>query len=80
MIPITRQNDESVKQRYRRNGTKEVKLFASVLYATHRNNRIVMAQREHEDVLYIAIFSAAWNAVYSDGNIRGFWNFPKSHL
>ncbi|GFS49189.1 transposable element Tcb1 transposase [Trichonephila clavipes] len=44
---IVRQNDESVRERYIRNGGKEVKLFTSALKDFQSNNRIVMAQRKH---------------------------------
>ncbi|GFX38116.1 transposable element Tcb1 transposase [Trichonephila clavipes] len=52
MARIRRHNDESVRERYIRNGGKEVKLFTSALKAFQCNNRIVMAQRKHlEDFL-----------------------------
>ncbi|GFU86132.1 uncharacterized protein TNCV_367911 [Trichonephila clavipes] len=49
MAQIVRHNDESVREGYRRNGGKEVKLFTSALKAFQCNNRIVMAQRKHLD-------------------------------
>ncbi|GFT66765.1 uncharacterized protein TNCV_688971 [Trichonephila clavipes] len=49
MARIVRHNDESVREGYVRNGSKEVKLFTSVLKAFQCNNRIVMAQRKHLD-------------------------------
>ncbi|GFV74155.1 transposable element Tcb1 transposase [Trichonephila clavipes] len=44
-----RHNDESVREGYKRNGDKEVKLFTSALKACQCNDRIVMAQRKHLD-------------------------------
>ncbi|GFS66639.1 transposable element Tcb1 transposase [Trichonephila clavipes] len=49
MAQIVRHNDESVRERYIRNGGKEVKLFTSALKAFQCNNRIVKAQRKHLD-------------------------------
>ncbi|GFU52880.1 uncharacterized protein TNCV_1141991 [Trichonephila clavipes] len=49
MAHIVRHNDESVRERYIRNGGKGVKLFTSALKAFQCNNRIVMAQRKHLD-------------------------------
>ncbi|GFU10175.1 transposable element Tcb1 transposase [Trichonephila clavipes] len=49
MARIARHNDESVKERYIRNGGKEVKLFTGALKAFQCNNLIVMAQRKHLD-------------------------------
>ncbi|GFV25388.1 transposable element Tcb1 transposase [Trichonephila clavipes] len=49
MAWIVRNNDESVREGYIRNGGKEVKLFTSALKAFQCNNRIVMAQRTHLD-------------------------------
>ncbi|GFV92455.1 uncharacterized protein TNCV_3950651 [Trichonephila clavipes] len=49
MARIVRHNDESVRERYIRNGGKEVKLFTSALKAFQCNNRILMAQRKHLD-------------------------------
>ncbi|GFT23189.1 transposable element Tcb1 transposase [Trichonephila clavipes] len=49
MSQIVRRNDESVREGYKRNGGKEVKLFTSTLKAFQCNNRIVMAQRKHLD-------------------------------
>ncbi|GFV64346.1 uncharacterized protein TNCV_2502641 [Trichonephila clavipes] len=46
---IVRHNDKSVREGYKRNGGKEVKLFTSALKAFSCNNRIVMAQRKHLD-------------------------------
>ncbi|GFS71521.1 huntingtin [Trichonephila clavipes] len=46
---IVRDNDESVREGYIRNGGKEVKLFTSALKAFQCNNCIVMAQRKHLD-------------------------------
>ncbi|GFX53954.1 uncharacterized protein TNCV_1154851 [Trichonephila clavipes] len=49
MAWVVRHNDKSVRERYIRNGGKEVKLFTSALKAFQCNNRIVMAQRKHLD-------------------------------
>ncbi|GFS62257.1 transposable element Tcb1 transposase [Trichonephila clavipes] len=49
MARIVRHNDESVREKYIRNGGKEVKYFTSALKAFQCNNRIVMAQRKHLD-------------------------------
>ncbi|GFV50430.1 HTH_Tnp_Tc3_2 domain-containing protein [Trichonephila clavipes] len=49
MARIVRYNDESVRERYIRNGGREVKLFTSALKVIQCNNRIVMAQRKHLD-------------------------------
>ncbi|GFU64780.1 uncharacterized protein TNCV_2128541 [Trichonephila clavipes] len=49
MARIVRHNDESVREKYTRNGCKEVKLFTSALIAFPCNNRIVMAQRKPLD-------------------------------
>ncbi|GFY32417.1 HTH_Tnp_Tc3_2 domain-containing protein [Trichonephila clavipes] len=49
MAWIVRQNDQSVKEGYIRNGGKEVNLFTSALKDFQCNNRIVMAQRMHLD-------------------------------
>ncbi|GFV92724.1 transposable element Tcb1 transposase [Trichonephila clavipes] len=49
MARIVRHNDESVREGYIRNGSKEVKLFTSALKAFQCNNRIVMVQRKHLD-------------------------------
>ncbi|GFX51363.1 transposable element Tcb1 transposase [Trichonephila clavipes] len=49
MVWILRHNDESVRERYIKNGGKEVKLFTSALKAFHCNNCIVRAQRKHLD-------------------------------
>ncbi|GFT30391.1 transposable element Tcb1 transposase [Trichonephila clavipes] len=49
MARIVRDNGESVKEGYIRNGGKEVKLFTSALKAFQCNSRIVMAQRKHLD-------------------------------
>ncbi|GFX48952.1 HTH_Tnp_Tc3_2 domain-containing protein [Trichonephila clavipes] len=49
MARIVRHNDESVRERYIRNGGKEVKLFTSASKCFQCNNRIVLAQRKHLD-------------------------------
>ncbi|GFX05752.1 transposable element Tcb1 transposase [Trichonephila clavipes] len=49
MARIVRHNDESVREGYKRNGGKEVKLFTSALKAFLCHNRIVMAQRKYLD-------------------------------
>ncbi|GFY36098.1 transposable element Tc3 transposase [Trichonephila clavipes] len=49
MAWIVRHNDESVREGYRRNGGKEVKLFTRALKDFQCDNRIVMAQRKHLD-------------------------------
>ncbi|GFX69911.1 transposable element Tcb1 transposase [Trichonephila clavipes] len=49
MARIERHNDESVREGYRRNGGKEVKLSTSALKAFQCNNRIAMVQRKHSD-------------------------------
>ncbi|GFY19045.1 transposable element Tcb1 transposase [Trichonephila clavipes] len=46
MARIVRHNDESVRERYMRNGSREVKLFTSALKNFQCNDRIVMAQRK----------------------------------
>ncbi|GFY03116.1 uncharacterized protein TNCV_981211 [Trichonephila clavipes] len=46
---IVRHNDESLREGYIRNSSKEVKLFTSALKAFQCNNRIVMAQRKPLD-------------------------------
>ncbi|GFW72392.1 transposable element Tcb1 transposase [Trichonephila clavipes] len=46
---IVRHNDESVREGYIRNGSKEVKFFTSALKAFQCNKRIVMAQRKQLD-------------------------------
>ncbi|GFX99735.1 HTH_Tnp_Tc3_2 domain-containing protein [Trichonephila clavipes] len=52
MARIVIHNDESVRERYIRNGGKEVKLFTSALKVFQCNNQIVIAQRKHlEDFL-----------------------------
>ncbi|GFV63125.1 transposable element Tcb1 transposase [Trichonephila clavipes] len=45
----TDHNNESVREGYIRNGSKEVKLFISALKVFQGNNRIVMAHRKHLD-------------------------------
>ncbi|GFS85478.1 HTH_Tnp_Tc3_2 domain-containing protein [Trichonephila clavipes] len=49
MTRIVRHNDKSVREGYKRNGGKEVKLITRALKAFQCNNRIVMAQRKHLD-------------------------------
>ncbi|GFW47797.1 cubilin [Trichonephila clavipes] len=49
MVRIVRHNDESVKEGYKKNGGKEVKLFTSTLKDFQCNNPIVMAQRKYLD-------------------------------
>ncbi|GFY09177.1 HTH_Tnp_Tc3_2 domain-containing protein [Trichonephila clavipes] len=49
MARIVRHNDESVRDRYIRNGGKKIKLFTSSLKAFQCNNRILMAQRKFLD-------------------------------
>ncbi|GFU92008.1 transposable element Tcb1 transposase [Trichonephila clavipes] len=49
MARIVRHNDESVRERYIRNGGQEVKLFTSALKAFACNNRIVIAQMKYLD-------------------------------
>ncbi|GFV58562.1 transposable element Tcb1 transposase [Trichonephila clavipes] len=49
MARIVRHKDESVREKYIRNGGKEVKLSTSALKACQWNNCIVMAQRKHWD-------------------------------
>ncbi|GFY25547.1 HTH_Tnp_Tc3_2 domain-containing protein [Trichonephila clavipes] len=49
MARIVRHSDESVRERYIRNGGKEVKFFASALKAFECNNHIVIAQKKHLD-------------------------------
>ncbi|GFU23269.1 transposable element Tcb1 transposase [Trichonephila clavipes] len=58
---IVRQNDESVRERYIRNGGKEVKLFTSALKDFQSNNRIVMAQRKHFRIFYVLELLDDWN-------------------
>ncbi|GFU31523.1 transposable element Tcb1 transposase [Trichonephila clavipes] len=43
---IVRRNEKSVREGYRRNGGKEVKLFTIACKAFHCDDRIVMAQRK----------------------------------
>ncbi|GFT19045.1 uncharacterized protein TNCV_3212701 [Trichonephila clavipes] len=61
MVRIVHQNDESVRERYIRNGDKEVKLFTSALKAFQCNNRIFMAQRKHLDDFYVVELLDDWN-------------------
>ncbi|GFW47245.1 transposable element Tcb1 transposase [Trichonephila clavipes] len=49
MARIVRHNDESVREGYKRNSGKEVKLFTGALKAFQYNSRIVMTKREHLD-------------------------------
>ncbi|GFW35490.1 transposable element Tcb1 transposase [Trichonephila clavipes] len=49
MARKVRHNDESVGERYIRNGSKKVKLFTNALKAFQCKNRIVMAQRKYLD-------------------------------
>ncbi|GFV83840.1 transposable element Tcb1 transposase [Trichonephila clavipes] len=49
MAWIVRHNDESVREGYINNGSKDVKLFTGALKAFQRNSRIVMVQRKHLD-------------------------------
>ncbi|GFX84724.1 HTH_Tnp_Tc3_2 domain-containing protein [Trichonephila clavipes] len=49
MARIVCHNDESVREGYIRNGSKEVKMFTRALKAFQCNNPIVMAQRKHLD-------------------------------
>ncbi|GFT07100.1 HTH_Tnp_Tc3_2 domain-containing protein [Trichonephila clavipes] len=49
MARIVNHNDESVRERYIRNGGKEVKMFISALKDFQCKNRIIMAQRKHLD-------------------------------
>ncbi|GFU69476.1 HTH_Tnp_Tc3_2 domain-containing protein [Trichonephila clavipes] len=49
MARIVCHNDESIRERYIRNGGKEVKLFTRALKAFQCNSSIVMAQRKHLD-------------------------------
>ncbi|GFY20971.1 HTH_Tnp_Tc3_2 domain-containing protein [Trichonephila clavipes] len=49
MARVVRHNDESVREEYIRNGSKEVKLFTSALKAFQCNTHIVMTQRKHLD-------------------------------
>ncbi|GFY29904.1 uncharacterized protein TNCV_4072171 [Trichonephila clavipes] len=49
MARIVRHNDESVREGYIKNGSKEVKLLTSALKAFQFNNHIVMVQRKHLD-------------------------------
>ncbi|GFV54921.1 transposable element Tcb1 transposase [Trichonephila clavipes] len=49
MARIVRHNDESVREGYIRNNSKEVKLFTSALKVFQCNSRIVLAQRKHLD-------------------------------
>ncbi|GFS49022.1 uncharacterized protein TNCV_3382911 [Trichonephila clavipes] len=49
MARIVRNIDESVREVYVRNGSKEVNLFTSALKAFQCNIRIAMSQRKHLD-------------------------------
>ncbi|GFX97114.1 transposable element Tcb1 transposase [Trichonephila clavipes] len=51
MARIVRHNDKSVREGYKWNGGKEVKLFTSALKAFQCNNRIVTDQMKHLDDL-----------------------------
>ncbi|GFW93576.1 uncharacterized protein TNCV_47791 [Trichonephila clavipes] len=57
---IVRHNDESVREGYIRNGSKEVKLSTSTLKTFQCNNRIVMAQRKHLDNFYVVELLDDW--------------------
>ncbi|GFV36570.1 hypothetical protein TNCV_2260891 [Trichonephila clavipes] len=59
MTSIVRHDDESVKERFIKDGGKEVKLFTSVVYATQWHNRRVMTQRKHEDVFEVILLLGA---------------------
>ncbi|GFW64361.1 transposable element Tcb1 transposase [Trichonephila clavipes] len=49
MARLVRHNDDSVREGYKRNGGKKVKLFTSAWKAFQCNNRIVMEQRKNSD-------------------------------
>ncbi|GFX83987.1 transposable element Tcb1 transposase [Trichonephila clavipes] len=72
MARIVRHNDESVRERYIRNGGKEVKLFTSALKAFQCNNRIVMAQRKHLDDFYVVELLDGWNVDVPS------WKYPRN--
>ncbi|GFV58762.1 transposable element Tcb2 transposase [Trichonephila clavipes] len=80
MAWIVRHNDESVREGYIRNGSKEVKLFTSALKAFQchnrivmaHHNRIVMAQRKHLDDFYVAKLLDDWNVDVPS------WKYPRN--
>ncbi|GFU27582.1 transposable element Tcb1 transposase [Trichonephila clavipes] len=81
MTRIVCHNDESVREKYTRNGCKEVKLFTSALKAFQCNNRIVMEQRKHLDnFLRGRIIGRLECGMHLAGSIRGTWNRPECHL
>ncbi|GFV79048.1 uncharacterized protein TNCV_3687551 [Trichonephila clavipes] len=61
MAQIVRYNDESVREGYIRNGSKEEKFFTSVLKAFQCNNRIVMPQRSIWRIWYVVELLDDWN-------------------
>ncbi|GFW17533.1 transposable element Tcb1 transposase [Trichonephila clavipes] len=78
MAQILRHNDESVRERYIRNGGKEVKLFTNALKAFQCNNRIVTAQRKHLDYfLRGRIYWTTGMWTYPAGSIRGTLASPR---
>ncbi|GFX48624.1 uncharacterized protein TNCV_585211 [Trichonephila clavipes] len=72
MARIVRHNDESVREKYIRNGGKEVKLFTSDLKAFQCNNGIVMAQRKHLDDFYVVELLDDWNVDVPS------WKYPRN--
>ncbi|GFY13576.1 transposable element Tc3 transposase [Trichonephila clavipes] len=72
MARIVRHNDESVREGYKRNGGKKVKLFTSALTAFQSNNRIVMAQRKHLDDFYVVELLDDWNVDVPS------WKYPSN--
>ncbi|GFT96605.1 transposable element Tc3 transposase [Trichonephila clavipes] len=72
MARIVRHNDESVREGYKRNGGKEVKLFTSALKAFQCNNRIVIAQRKHLDDFYVVELLNDWNVDVPS------WKYPRN--
>ncbi|GFS93305.1 transposable element Tcb2 transposase [Trichonephila clavipes] len=72
MARIVRNNVESVREEYIRNGGKEVKLFTSALKAFQCNNRIVMAQRKHLDDFYAVELLDDWNVDVPS------WKYPRN--
>ncbi|PRD29458.1 UNVERIFIED_CONTAM: hypothetical protein NCL1_29351 [Trichonephila clavipes] len=61
MARIVRQNDESVREGYKRNGDKKVKLFTSALKAFQCNNGIFREKGSIWMILYVVESLEDWN-------------------
>ncbi|GFX06172.1 transposable element Tcb1 transposase [Trichonephila clavipes] len=72
MAWIVRHNDESVREGYKRNGGKELKLFTRALKVFQCNNRIVMAQRKHLDDFYVVELLDDWTVDVPS------WKYPRN--